>query len=122
MTDERTQEAAVHSNMEKNPKDWVAGDGPMTGAQQQTDDTPESEVGEEDPGAALEMMMAEPDESTSPSPDARPEDKPLQSPMPRSPGLENEEPEFTNERDIPTEDKPTDQPGRGSARVQVGPY
>ncbi len=33
MTDKRTQEHASESNMEKDPKDWVTGDEPMTGAQ-----------------------------------------------------------------------------------------
>jgi len=33
MTDKRTQDQAEHSNMEKDPKDWVTGDEPMTGAQ-----------------------------------------------------------------------------------------
>ena len=33
MTDKRTQETAGHSNMEKDPEDWVTGDEPMTGAQ-----------------------------------------------------------------------------------------
>lgn len=33
MTDKRTQAQAEHSNMEKDPGDWVTGDEPMTGAQ-----------------------------------------------------------------------------------------
>ena len=33
MTDKRTQDLAEQSNMEKDPKDWVTGDEPMTGAQ-----------------------------------------------------------------------------------------
>ncbi|TFZ06767.1 DUF3072 domain-containing protein [Ramlibacter henchirensis] len=33
MTDKRTQSMAEQSNMEKDPKDWVTGDEPMTGAQ-----------------------------------------------------------------------------------------
>lgn len=33
MTDKHTQEQAPHSNMEKDPDDWVTGDEPMTGAQ-----------------------------------------------------------------------------------------
>jgi len=33
MTDKRTQAEAEHSNMEKDPNDWVTGDEPMTGAQ-----------------------------------------------------------------------------------------
>lgn len=33
MTDKRTQAMAEHSNMEKDPQDWVTGDEPMTGAQ-----------------------------------------------------------------------------------------
>ena len=33
MTDKRTQALAPQSNMEKDPKDWVTGDEPMTGAQ-----------------------------------------------------------------------------------------
>jgi hypothetical protein len=33
MTDKQTQAQADHSNMEKNPQDWVTGDEPMTGAQ-----------------------------------------------------------------------------------------
>lgn len=33
MTDKRTQAQAEHSNMEKDPADWVTGDEPMTGAQ-----------------------------------------------------------------------------------------
>ena len=33
MTDKTTQAHAAESNMEKDPKDWVTGDEPMTGAQ-----------------------------------------------------------------------------------------
>ena len=33
MTDRKTQAMADHSNMEKDPADWVTGDEPMTGAQ-----------------------------------------------------------------------------------------
>jgi hypothetical protein len=33
MTDKQTQAHADHSNMEKDPEDWVTGDEPMTGAQ-----------------------------------------------------------------------------------------
>lgn len=33
MTDKHTQAMAEHSNMEKDPGDWVTGDEPMTGAQ-----------------------------------------------------------------------------------------
>ena len=33
MTDKHTQAQADKSNMEKDPKDWVTGDEPMTGAQ-----------------------------------------------------------------------------------------
>lgn len=33
MTDKQTQQQAPHSNMEKDPRDWVTGDEPMTGAQ-----------------------------------------------------------------------------------------
>jgi hypothetical protein len=33
MTDKQTQAMADHSNMEKDPQDWVTGDEPMTGAQ-----------------------------------------------------------------------------------------
>ena len=33
MTDKRTQELAPQGNMEKDPKDWVTGDDPMTVAQ-----------------------------------------------------------------------------------------
>jgi hypothetical protein len=33
MTDKATQAHAAESNMEKDPKDWVTGDEPMTGAQ-----------------------------------------------------------------------------------------
>lgn len=33
MTDKHTQAQAEHSNMEKDPGDWVTGDEPMTGAQ-----------------------------------------------------------------------------------------
>ena len=33
MTDKQTQSMADKSNMEKDPKDWVTGDEPMTGAQ-----------------------------------------------------------------------------------------
>jgi len=33
MTDKQTQQQAPHSNMEKDPKNWVTGDEPMTGAQ-----------------------------------------------------------------------------------------
>jgi len=33
MTDKQTQVKADHSNMEKDPQDWVTGDEPMTGAQ-----------------------------------------------------------------------------------------
>jgi len=33
MTDKQTQSMAEHSNMEKDPDQWVTGDEPMTGAQ-----------------------------------------------------------------------------------------
>jgi hypothetical protein len=33
MTDKQTPEQAPHSNMEKDPENWVTGDEPMTGAQ-----------------------------------------------------------------------------------------
>lgn len=33
MTDKHTQSMAAQGNMEKDPKDWVTGDEPMTGAQ-----------------------------------------------------------------------------------------
>ena len=33
MTDKQTQAQAEHSNMEKDPSNWVTGDEPMTGAQ-----------------------------------------------------------------------------------------
>ncbi|NDZ16009.1 DUF3072 domain-containing protein [Variovorax sp. WS11] len=33
MTDKTIQAHAAESNMEKDPKDWVTGDEPMTGAQ-----------------------------------------------------------------------------------------
>ncbi|RYH68055.1 MAG: DUF3072 domain-containing protein [Alcaligenaceae bacterium] len=33
MTDKATQQHATESNMEKDPKTWVTGDEPMTGAQ-----------------------------------------------------------------------------------------
>jgi hypothetical protein len=33
MTDRQTQALADQGNMEKDPKDWVTGDEPMTGAQ-----------------------------------------------------------------------------------------
>ena len=33
MTDKQTQARADQGNMEKDPKDWVTGDEPMTGAQ-----------------------------------------------------------------------------------------
>lgn len=33
MTDKQTQAMAEHSNMEKDPANWVTGDEPMTGAQ-----------------------------------------------------------------------------------------
>ena len=33
MTDKQTQQHAEHSNMQKDPDDWVTGDQPMTGAQ-----------------------------------------------------------------------------------------
>jgi hypothetical protein len=33
MTDKKTQALAEHSNMEKDPANWVTGDEPMTGAQ-----------------------------------------------------------------------------------------
>ena len=43
-------------------------------------------------------------ETPSPAPPKpRPEDIPLESPMPRSPGLDNEEPEIGNEPDIAPE-------------------
>jgi len=47
--------------------------------------------------------MSQPD---TPSSNAKPEDAPLESPMPRDPLKDNEEPELTNEEDIPSE-KPT---------------
>jgi hypothetical protein len=49
MTDKRTQELAPQSNMEKDPKDWVTGDEPMTGAQRSYLDTLAREAGEELP-------------------------------------------------------------------------
>jgi hypothetical protein len=33
MTDKRTQQEVEHSNMAKDPDEWVTGDEPMTGAQ-----------------------------------------------------------------------------------------
>jgi len=36
---------------------------------------------------------------------AKPQDTPLQSPMPRNPSLDNEEPELSNEEDIPSEER-----------------
>jgi hypothetical protein len=33
MTDKQTPQQAPHSNMEKDPENWVTGDEPMTGAQ-----------------------------------------------------------------------------------------
>ena len=33
MTDKRTQQEVDHSNMSKDPDEWVTGDEPMTGAQ-----------------------------------------------------------------------------------------
>jgi hypothetical protein len=50
----------------------------------------------------MEYPMPQPDPS-SPDPQQRPEDAPLESPMPRSPTLDNEEPELGNEADIPPE-------------------
>ena len=41
---------------------------------------------------------------TQPDPSHKPEDVPLESPMPRSSTMDNEEPELANEEDIPTED------------------
>ncbi len=50
---------------------------------------------------------------TQPDPAAKPEERPLQSPMPRSPSLDQEEPELnTGEPDIPPERQ--DEAGRRS--------
>lgn len=164
MTDKQTQETAARSNMEKDPKDWVAGDEPITGqrsylktlseeAKQPFDekltkaqasrrieelrqvtgrglegrrdgpsaqDESESAAGEEGPGSALDMSIAEP--GTLSSPRSEPSrDKPLANPAPRSPNLESEEPELAKEEDIPAEDKPNSEGKRGSKRNDVGP-
>jgi hypothetical protein len=73
------------------------------------DDASESAAGEEDPGAALDMSMSEPDPS-KPAPEGKPSaDTPLESPMPRSPILDREEPaQIANEEDIaPENDAPS---------------
>lgn len=46
MTDKSTQALADHSNMEKDPKTWVTGDEPMTGAQRSYLHTLSEEAGE----------------------------------------------------------------------------
>jgi hypothetical protein len=82
------------------------------------DNASESAAGEEDPGAALEMSMSEPDPS-KPSPEGKPSaDTPLESPMPRSPILDREEPpQIAHEEDIaPEDDRPSSQdPSRPKA-------
>lgn len=47
MTDKNTQAMADHGNMEKDPKTWVTGDEPMTGAQRSYLHTLAEEAGEE---------------------------------------------------------------------------
>lgn len=47
MTDKHIQSEAPHSNMEKDPSDWVTGDEPMTGAQKSYLKTLSEEAGVE---------------------------------------------------------------------------
>lgn len=47
MTDKHIQAEAPHSNMEKDPSDWVTGDEPMTGAQKSYLKTLSEEAGAE---------------------------------------------------------------------------
>ena len=47
--------------------------------------------------------MSQPAAPSPAAPQLRPEDVPLESPMPHSPGMDNEEPEIGNERDIAPE-------------------
>ena len=47
--------------------------------------------------------MSPSDTSSPATPQQRPEDVPLESPMPHSPGLDNEEPEIGDEPDIAPE-------------------
>ncbi len=49
MTDKHTQQQAEHSNMQKDPDDWVTGDQPMTGAQRSYLKTLAEEAHEEVP-------------------------------------------------------------------------
>ncbi len=66
----------------------------------------ESALGEEDPGAALEEMSMSDAAEANPAPQGRPtQDAPLESPLPRSPTLEREEPKPpASEADIAPED------------------
>ena len=58
MTDKQTQAHADQGNMEKDPKDWVTGDEPMTGAQASYLETLSREAGEEAPPADLTTAQA----------------------------------------------------------------
>lgn len=49
MTDKHTQSMAEQGNMEKDPKDWVTGDEPMTGAQKSYLKTLSEEAGVDAP-------------------------------------------------------------------------
>jgi hypothetical protein len=82
-----------------------------------TDLSSESALGEEDPGAALEMSMSEPAPQGRPTPDT-----PLESPLPRTPTLEREEPpKPAREEDIaPEDDAPSGEGGeKGKGRPKL---
>ena len=82
-----------------------------------TGNAPESSVGEENPGAALEATMSDPDAS-KPAPEGKPAaDTPLESPMPRSPTLDREEPpDLASEEDIGSKDDAPSERGAPKAK------
>jgi hypothetical protein len=59
MTDKQTQELASQGNMEKDPKDWVTGDEPMTGPQRSYLGTLAQEAGEEVPDDLTKAQASE---------------------------------------------------------------
>ncbi len=82
----------------------------------------ESALGEEDPGAALEELMSD-SPASKPAPQGRPTaDAPLESPMPRSPILDRDEPpQIAREEDIAPEDDapPRADADKGKARAKL---
>lgn len=57
--DKHTQDQAEHSNMVKDPKDWTAGDEPMTGAQKSYLKTLSEEAGEDVPDELTKAEAAQ---------------------------------------------------------------